>query len=159
MRSRCTSCGQFFAPHPRVGARQKTCGGAQCKLANRQRQEASWREREREHVRSYAQDYRDAHREDLRSYDLNYYYKHRSAIRGRKIPYQRKYRRDNRVELKTKQSARYWRNPQACKEQMRAYRNNNRRALAEYTRQRRQLLKALPGISLEQFSILKRSRP
>lgn len=44
----CSVCGRWFFPDPRVGARQRTCGG-ECSSARRRRAQAAWRERHPEY--------------------------------------------------------------------------------------------------------------
>ena len=39
----CSVCGKWFEPHPRVGKRQKTCGGESCQAELHQRARRRWR--------------------------------------------------------------------------------------------------------------------
>ena len=183
---RCESCGRFFRPDPRVGGRQKACARAQCKQAIKKRQETAWRARSHEHLLIYEQDRRETHRDELRAYHRVYYAQNRETIRGRQIPYQRQYRRDNRLELAAKevelnnwdvfdgsstesrmkrpgylipppkQRTRYRRDPRTYLSRTYAWKRENRQAMAWYMRQRRHLLKILPGISPEQFKTLRK---
>jgi hypothetical protein len=46
MRKRpCCICHHWFRPHPRVGARQRTCGRAECQEIRRRKMQAQWRGR------------------------------------------------------------------------------------------------------------------
>lgn len=38
-------CGCLFAPNPRVGSRQKTCGKVECQRTNKRAQQAAWTKR------------------------------------------------------------------------------------------------------------------
>jgi hypothetical protein len=139
-----------------TGERQKTCARSVCKQTNKKRQEAAWRLRSHEHLLAYEQDYREAHRDELRVYDRAYYSKNRDTIRGRQVPYERQYRRDNRRKLAAKALTRYHRDPRTAQSRARAWKMKNRQAMTWYMRQRRQFLKILPGISLEQFQTLRK---
>jgi hypothetical protein len=46
-RRRCCVCGKLFSPDPRVGARQRTCGGKECRIERHREACREWRERER----------------------------------------------------------------------------------------------------------------
>jgi hypothetical protein len=153
---RCKSCGRFFRPDPRVGGRQKACARAQCKQAIKKRQETAWRARSHEHLLTYEQDRRETHRDELRAYHRVYYAQNRDTIRGRQVPYGRQYRRDNRLELATKMRNRYRRDPRIYQARVRAWKKKHRQAMAWYMRQRRHLLKIMPGISPEQFKTLRK---
>ena len=153
---RCKSCGRFFRPDPRTSGWQKTCGRSMCKLTNKKKQVAAWRSRSHQHLLVYAQDRREICRDGLRAYDRAYYAQNRETIRGRQVPYQRQYRRDNRLGLAAKMRTRYWREPRVYQARAYAWKKKHRQAMAWYMRQRRHLLKILPGISPEQFKTLKK---
>ena len=124
---RCKSCGRFFKPDPRTGGWQKTCARSVCKKKNKKRQVLAWRARSHQHL-----------------------------LRGRQVPYERQYRRDNRLELAAKMLTRYRRDPRVYQARVRAWKKKNRQAMTWYMRQRRHLLKILPGISPEQFKTLRK---
>ena len=156
--SRCAVCNRFFSPDSRTRTWQKTCGRIRCKKRNQRRQEAAWRDRSREHVRAYQQDRRESQRDAFRAYGRSYYAQRRDEIRSRQIPYQRGYRHVNRSVLAAKQRARYRRDPQKQKRQLREYRIIHRQALTTYQQQYRQLSKTFPGISPKEFQALKKAR-
>lgn len=43
-RKRCSVCEELFFPDPRVGPRQRTCGASSCRVEQRRRTQAAWRE-------------------------------------------------------------------------------------------------------------------
>ena len=49
----CCICRQWFRPNPRVGARQRTCGKAECRVLHRQKPQAQWRRRNRGYAIAY----------------------------------------------------------------------------------------------------------
>lgn len=55
----CSICRHWFLPDPRVGARQRACGKAECQATRRQRTQARWR--------TQNPDYFIAHRMQVRS--------------------------------------------------------------------------------------------
>jgi len=38
----CSECGAWFTPHPRLGDRQRTCGKAACRRAQKRRTQRAW---------------------------------------------------------------------------------------------------------------------
>ncbi len=54
----CCICRQWFRPNPRVGARQRMCGKAECRVLHRQKTQAQWRRRNRGYAIAYRIDQR-----------------------------------------------------------------------------------------------------
>jgi hypothetical protein len=48
----CSECRRWFRPHPRVGARQRTCGDAACRQTRHQRADRQWHERHPDYDRA-----------------------------------------------------------------------------------------------------------
>jgi hypothetical protein len=48
----CSECRRWFSPHPRVGARQRTCGGAACRRSRDRRTDRRWHERHPDYDRA-----------------------------------------------------------------------------------------------------------
>ena len=59
----CCICRQWFRPNPRVGARQRMCGKAECRALHRQKTQAQWRRRNRGYAIAYRIDQRAAQTE------------------------------------------------------------------------------------------------
>lgn len=45
----CSICRRWYRPNPRVGARQRTCGRAECQDGRRRKQQAKWRKRHKDY--------------------------------------------------------------------------------------------------------------
>lgn len=56
-RRRCPFCQTLFRPHPRLGARQWTCGAAACQQQRHAQNCRAWRRRNRAVTRTHYQDY------------------------------------------------------------------------------------------------------
>jgi len=59
----CCVCRQWFRPNPRVGARQRMCGKAECRVLHRQKTQAQWRRRNPGYAIAYRIDQRAAQTE------------------------------------------------------------------------------------------------
>ena len=59
----CCVCRQWFRPNPRVGARQRMCGKAECRVLHRQKTQAQWRSRNPGYAIAYRIDQRAAQTE------------------------------------------------------------------------------------------------
>jgi hypothetical protein len=56
-RKRCPFCQTLFCPHPRLGARQRTCGAPACQRERHAQSCRRWRRRNRAVTRTHYQDY------------------------------------------------------------------------------------------------------
>jgi len=56
-RKRCPFCQSLFRPHPRLGARQRTCGAPACQRERHAQSCRRWRRRNRAVTRTHYQDY------------------------------------------------------------------------------------------------------
>src|SRR5260370_25709582 len=59
----CCICRHWFGPDPRVGARQRACGRAECRAVHRQKTQARWRRRNPGYAIAYRIDQRAAQTE------------------------------------------------------------------------------------------------
>ena len=64
---KCVSCGRFFEANSRVGARQKSCGAAECRKKRKRMQERAWKSRNPDYFQdfyaAYVKPWRQAHPE------------------------------------------------------------------------------------------------
>jgi len=56
-RRRCPFCHTLFRPHPRLGARQRTCGARACQRERHAQSCRAWRRRNRAVTRTHYRDY------------------------------------------------------------------------------------------------------
>lgn len=92
----CCICGKRFQPHPRVGAHQRTCGGADCQKQRRRSNTRTWRAQHPEADDALC---RRARRSDRQAYQA--YRRHYWATHPRARQHHAAYMRQWRVRRKT----------------------------------------------------------
>lgn len=89
----CSICGTRFEPHPRLGPRQRTCGGADCQKQRRRGNARTWRT---QHPEADDAVYRRIRRRDRRAYRVPYWANHPRA-RQHHAAYMRQWRARRRM--------------------------------------------------------------
>lgn len=89
----CCACSKRFEPHPRLGDRQRTCGGADCQKQRRRINSRIWRAK---HPEADDADYRRIRRPDRGAYRRQYWATHRQA-RQHHAAYMRQWRARHRL--------------------------------------------------------------
>lgn len=59
MQKKCTICGRYFSPNPRVGDRQKTCGRKKCRKLHKKEYAARWKAKNPEYFKGRYEETRD----------------------------------------------------------------------------------------------------
>lgn len=65
---KCLFCGRSFFPHPRLGQRQKSCGGNDCKRKQKRLSQQFWQKREHADYQQAQRDWRSQHPDYWKSY-------------------------------------------------------------------------------------------
>ena len=89
----CCICSKRFEPHPRLGDRQRTCGGTDCQKQRRRLNARNWRGK---HPEADDAAYRRIRRRDRRAYRRQYWATHPKA-RQHHATYMRQWRARHRM--------------------------------------------------------------